>query len=73
MKNENKNKFFEFECPVCHKEMSVGMGDGYNKENGVAVYCPHKDCPAQEVAGHGRTAKEAYIIVREKYMAREDR
>ena len=63
----------EYECPVCKKGMSVGVGDGHNRENGYSLYCPHKDCPAQEVTGHGKTVKEAYIIVKEKYLAREDR
>jgi len=35
--------------------------------NGVTLYCRNRQCPSQEVAGHGDNAKAAYRIVLEKF------
>jgi hypothetical protein len=63
-------------CPVCKKEMDMGLGTAVHpgdSKYGVVVYCPHLDCPAQEVSGHGKDEKDAYRIVKEKFVKRDDR
>jgi hypothetical protein len=62
MKSETYN------CPVCKAEMREFPGDALNVRNGLTVYCASHTCPAQEVSGHGRTAKEAYEIVEDKFL-----
>jgi hypothetical protein len=63
-------------CPICNSELVTQWGNQMhpNDDNyGVSVFCNNKECAAQEVAGHGDTAKQAYQIVREKFIARSDR
>lgn len=67
MKNKEKNEDSGYECPICHKGMAIGDGDGVDVNNGYSLYCPHKDCPAQECFGHAKNIRDAYEIVLDKY------
>jgi len=50
-------------CPACKKPMTSSPGTQLNPKDGVTVWCPHRDCPAQEMSGHGTTEKAAYQVV----------
>ena len=53
-------------CPICNAELDLCEGDGINVHNGVTVYCPSRQCPSQQVMGHGDTIDHAYAILKEK-------
>jgi len=55
---------------VCQATMKSVAGDHIHPGDpkfGWSVYCPSLPCPAQEVAGHGKTEKEAFEIVTDKF------
>ena len=57
-------------CPVCAGPMNATDGDTLHPLDpkfGVFVYCPNWQCPAQECMGHGKSEKEAFEIVTQKY------
>ena len=57
-------------CPLCHRELRMHIGDAVhpgNEEYGVALYCAHTDCPAQEVMGHGKSKDAAFKVIQEKF------
>lgn len=59
-------------CPVCNAEMSVMAGESLHPgdtKHGTTVYCPNRDCSAQEVSGHGDNVKEAFDVVQHKFKA----
>jgi hypothetical protein len=41
------------------------------KRDGYTVYCPNRQCPAQEISGHGSTVKEAEKIVSQRKLKSE--
>lgn len=63
----------KYQCPVCQGEMASVEGTVLNPKDGVTLYCPHLSCPAQEVAGHGNNEKDAWTVVQQKFVRREDR
>lgn len=59
-----KNHFY---CPLCNAELSVLPGTKLNPKDGVTMYCPSAECPAQEVVGHGDNEMQAFRVIQEKY------
>jgi len=60
----------EYKCPVCSKNLNSSPGDYFHPGDakfGVTVYCPHLNCSAQEVAGHGKNVKDAFEVVTDKF------
>jgi uncharacterized Zn finger protein (UPF0148 family) len=60
----------QYQCPVCKKPLFSYFGDYMHPNDakfGTYVVCPHLDCPAQEVAGHGKNEKEAMEVVTDKF------
>lgn len=62
-----------YQCPICSGAMVVSQGSGLNPQDGVTIWCPHLNCPAQEVSGHGGNEKEAWGVVQAKFVRREAR
>lgn len=65
-----------YNCPVCNNVLvqSLGTlvhpGDG---KFGVNLFCSARECPAQEVAGHGENLKQAWLVIQQKFVGREER
>lgn len=59
-------------CPLCESQLAVGKGTQLDPSDGITVWCPNHQCPAQEVSGHGSNEKAAFQIVKEKYGQRND-
>lgn len=60
----------EYNCPLCKCELKTAIGDQTNPGNsdyGVTLYCSSRECPAQEVMGHGKNEKTAFEIIQAKY------
>jgi hypothetical protein len=57
----------EYNCPLCQTVLTPLQGDGINPVNGWYLYCANKSCPAQEVSGHGKTVKDAFEVIGEKF------
>lgn len=60
----------QYKCPVCGQSLFSYPGDYMHPNDpkfGMYVVCPHRDCPAQEVAGHGKNEKEAMEVVTDKF------
>lgn len=63
----------EMLCPVCKKPLRVDRGGSMDAYDGFTVSCatPYGNgpdqCHAQEVAGHGKTIKDAFEVVTEKF------
>jgi hypothetical protein len=66
----------EYNCPVC-KAPLYSAPDPLTgiRSGGYTVWCgqPNEVCRAQDVSGHGKNVKEAYQIIKEKFIARKDR
>jgi hypothetical protein len=63
-------------CPVCQSPMKEQVGTvlhPFDAAHGIQLSCPSLECPAQEVAGHGDNAKEAWKAVQDKFVQRKDR
>jgi hypothetical protein len=58
-------------CPVCKKLMTSKPGTQLDPRDGVTVYCPHRDCPAQEISGHVATEKAALAVVMSRRISSE--
>lgn len=61
-----------YQCPMCKGELKMVYGDKLHpndKEYGITIYCPHKECPAQEVMGHGTTESKAYEVITNKFKS----
>lgn len=54
-------------CPVCTKPLTSQKGSQMDPTDGVTVYCPHRDCEAQEVSGHGNNEANAFKIITQKF------
>lgn len=66
----------EYKCPVCKSPMFSAPDPLTGiKVGGHTVWCGQSFavCEAQDVSGHAKNAKEAYEIVKQKFLAREDR
>ena len=68
----------KFQCPLCQTEMVESLGNSMHPGDakfGVQVHCPAPQtvCKAQEVMGHGDNAKDAFKVVQEKFLTREER
>jgi len=60
----------KYNCPLCGKEMTSVDGESIhlgNTKYGVTIFCHNKECPAQEVSGHGNNLKDAYEVVIHKF------
>ena len=57
----------EYKCPLCKAPLASTPGTQLDPTNGVTLYCRNRQCPSQEVAGHGDNAKAAYRVVLEKF------
>ena len=65
-----------YKCPLCNGKLTsaVGCRGHENDENyGMTLFCPEIKCPAQEVMGHGKTEKDAYEIILEKFVKRNSK
>lgn len=65
-----------FVCPICkHKMLSSEDAPNSIRGGGFTVWCGQAPeiCPAQDVSGHGKSPKDAFEIVKEKFIARKDR
>lgn len=56
-----------FSCPACKKPLATAPGQVLDPKDGVSMWCPHLDCPAQEVAGHGANEEKAFEVVMAKF------
>lgn len=72
--NETKEKQGEYvahrRCPLCQSAMWKSYGTQVfpnNPDHGVSLSCRNWNCPAQEVAGHGKNEERAYEIVLAKF------
>lgn len=54
-------------CPLCNSQLAQCQGSQLSPTDGVTVWCPSHECPAQEVFGHGKDAAAAFEVVKEKY------
>ena len=57
----------EFVCPLCQSPLAQQQGQILDVTDGVSLWCPNSQCPAQEVSGHGKNAKEAFSVIVQKY------
>lgn len=55
-------------CPLCDAPLKTQAGSQINPDDGVTLYCGNKECPAQEVFGHGPNEASAYFVIQEKYQ-----
>jgi hypothetical protein len=63
-------------CPCCGGELTEQSGDQIHcgdRSFGVTLFCRSRSCPAQEVSGHGNNAKDAYSVIQDKFVRRENR
>ncbi len=66
----------KYNCPVCKAELSEALGNSIHPgdaKHGSILFCPSLECPAQEVIGHGDAFKDAYQVIQEKFVTREER
>jgi hypothetical protein len=59
-------------CPLCKIELKVIRGSQLNPNDGYTAYCPSRDCPAQEVAGHGNSVEKAFQVITDKFPINEN-
>lgn len=59
-----------FNCPSCGGVLTEVPGTQMNPKDGITLYCPHRNCPPQDVMGHGDTAKEAFAVIQHKFPNR---
>jgi hypothetical protein len=62
----------KYNCPVCQSEMTVGHNEK-GPVDGVFIWCRNDKCTAQEVMGHGEKEKDAWEVVQQRFVRREDR
>jgi hypothetical protein len=61
----------KYNCPLCNTELVEQVGNKTHSGDpkyGIGLYCPSVTCPAQEVAGHGDKASEAFAVIQAKYQ-----
>lgn len=63
----------EYKCPVCGMVLTEVAGESVHpgdRDYGVTLYCSAGYplmCSAQEVAGHGKNAKDAFEVITNKF------
>jgi len=62
----------KYNCPVCQGEMNVGTSEK-GSADGIYIWCRNDKCTAQEVMGHGEKEKDAWEVVQQRFVRREDR
>ena len=62
----------KYNCPICKEEMAVGHSEK-GIEDGIYIWCRNEKCPAQEVMGHGFKEKDAWEVIQQKYVKKENR
>lgn len=62
----------KYNCPVCSAEMTVGHSEK-GPVDGVYIWCRNDKCTAQEVMGHGDKEKDAWEVVQQRFVKREER
>jgi len=70
MKDKNTMTIMTFNCPLCSAELVEQVGSSLHPGDakyGVSLHCPSLQCPAQEVAGHGDSAKLAFEVIQDKF------
>lgn len=55
-----------YSCPVCRQALFHVKGNRITDE-GTTMFCPHGNCPAQEVEGYGKTPDDAFKIIQQKF------
>ena len=63
----------EYQCPLCKVELTLQYGTQVHPNDpnyGVTLYCANRKCPAQEVSGHGKNEKDAFLTIEQKYMGK---
>jgi transcription elongation factor Elf1 len=58
----------KFNCPICDASLVSQPGQVLDPNDGVTLFCPNLRCDAQEVFGHARNEKEAFEIIKDKYL-----
>jgi hypothetical protein len=73
MKRRNTEQT-DYCCPCCFEQLTQAFGNQLNPGNekyGVMLYCEKGDPTGrthpQEVAGHGKTVKDAYDVILAKF------
>ena len=65
-----------YNCPLCSAVLVETLGNSIHPGDakfGMTLHCPSHACPAQEVAGHGDKAKDAFDVIQAKFIARKER
>ena len=65
-----------YQCPVCQGKLVEQSGNELHPGDdnyGITLYCSSKQCPAQEVSGHGKNLKDAWEVLQLKFVSRENR
>ena len=60
----------EYLCPCCNTPLNQYYGEFVHPNDpnyGITLDCGNRNCPPQQVMGHGKTAEEAYKVIRQKY------
>jgi hypothetical protein len=52
--------------------MASQRGSSLDPNDGITVYCPHRNCEAQEISGHGTTEAAAYKVVMSRRLKSEN-
>lgn len=61
----------KYECPLCKSELEGMAGEKQHPGDvkyGYSLYCVNVKCGAQEVMGHGDKEKDAYEVIRTKFI-----
>ena len=61
---------------MCNQELTEMVGNQMypnHPDHGITLDCKNQGCPAQDVMGWGKNAKDAYKVIQEKYVRREER
>lgn len=65
-----------YKCPLCQSELVESINRHPSHPNlppgmaqGITLWCSGRACPAQEVIGHGKNAKEAWEVIQMKFVA----
>ena len=60
----------KFNCPKCGMELREQAGTcihPFDPNYGIYLDCNNDRCPCLEVAGHGKTAKDAFDVIQAKF------
>jgi hypothetical protein len=65
----------KFQCPLCNSELLETMGNAVHPNDpkfGVTLFCGSRECPAQDVMGHGDKVKDAFEVIQHRYKGRKE-